>query len=31
MLALLADKAKALVRKQGKLMLEKPSDSRPER
>jgi hypothetical protein len=30
MLALLADKAKALVRKQGKLMLEKPNDSRPE-
>lgn len=31
MLSLLADKAKALVRKQGKLMLEKPSDRPPER
>jgi len=31
MLALLAEKAKALVRKQGTLMLEKRSDSRPER
>ena len=30
-LSLLADKAKALVRKQGKLMLEKPSDRRPRR
>jgi hypothetical protein len=30
-LALLADKAKALVQREGKLMLEKPSDPRPER
>ena len=30
-LSLLADKAKALVQRQGKLMLEKPSDRRPER
>jgi Putative polyhydroxyalkanoic acid system protein (PHA_gran_rgn) len=29
-LSLLADKAKALVQRQGKLMLEKPRDSRPE-
>ncbi len=31
LLSLLADKAKALVRREGKLMLEKPSDRRPER
>jgi Putative polyhydroxyalkanoic acid system protein (PHA_gran_rgn) len=31
LLSLLADKAKALVQKQGKLMLEKPSDSGPKR
>ncbi len=30
-LSLLADKAKALVQSQGKLMLEKPSDTRPKR
>jgi hypothetical protein len=30
-LALLADKAKALVKREGQLMLEKPSDPRPER
>ncbi len=30
-LALLADKAKALVQREGQLMLEKPSDSRPKR
>ena len=30
-LALLAEKAKALVQREGQLMLEKPSDSRPER
>jgi hypothetical protein len=31
LLALLAEKAKALVQKEGKLMLEKPSDPRPDR
>jgi hypothetical protein len=30
-LALLADKAKALVQREGQLMLEKPSDPRPKR
>jgi len=30
-LALLADKAKALVQREGRLMLEKPSDPRPKR